>query len=559
MHNSLDPGVWLSPTLGSLHYQSVGCLQLGEMGPKRTVLSLKDRAEIIKLAEAKKLSCVKLQEKYGVGKTQIRSILKNKEEILMQYESSNACDGRKRVSQSTKYDSVNRLVWEWFKDASSRQVSLSGPLIKEKAMEFAKSLDIECFKASNGWLESFKKRHNLAFTKMSGERGDVNLETVSVWKKRLPEICFGYEPKDVFNMDETGLFFRGSPKTTFKVRGEDCVGGKFSKERVTVCLCASMTGEKVKPLVIGRSAKPRCFGKGKANLPVDYCANKKAWMTGALFESWLTNFNKKMQLQGRKVILFLDNAPSHPNITNLSNVKLQFLPPNTTAEIQPMDQGIIQTLKLKYRKRQMKNVISQMSAYKKKTGAQLLKDITILQAIHWIATSWDEVEATTITSCFNKSGFLLPASAFETAEKSNEGACESSTQLCGLSQELFGHTLSTIHTLDSQVVTDRGSAINFENDASAILTMLDEDAAEANADSNYIDSSDTDSNDDIEGPSKAISLHEALRHLSDLQSFFLHHERSNFLKPLADMQECVVDMSLLKPQMKITDFFTRNE
>lgn len=50
-------------------------------------------------------------------------------------------NGRKRVSQSTKYGSVNRLVWEWFKDASSRQINLSGPSNKERAMEFANSIE----------------------------------------------------------------------------------------------------------------------------------------------------------------------------------------------------------------------------------------------------------------------------------------------------------------------------------------------------------------------------------------------------------------------------------
>lgn len=36
-----------------------------------------------------------------------------------------------------------------------------------------------------------------------------------------------------------------------------------SKERITVGLCASMTGEKMTPLVIGKANKPRCFKKIK--------------------------------------------------------------------------------------------------------------------------------------------------------------------------------------------------------------------------------------------------------------------------------------------------------
>ena len=60
-------------------------------------------------------------------------------------------------------------------------------------------------------------------------------------------------------MDETGLFFRVGKRTTFVVKCSDCAGGKRSKERIIVALCASMTAEKFKPLVIGKSGQPRCF------------------------------------------------------------------------------------------------------------------------------------------------------------------------------------------------------------------------------------------------------------------------------------------------------------
>ena len=67
-------------------------------------------------------------------------------------------------------------------------------------------LGLSDFKGSNGWVEKFLKRHNLVCKTMSGERGDVNNDTVSSWKERLPHICEGYEPRDIFNMDESGIF-----------------------------------------------------------------------------------------------------------------------------------------------------------------------------------------------------------------------------------------------------------------------------------------------------------------------------------------------------------------
>ena len=143
----------------------------------------------------------------------------------------------------------------------SRRIPITGPLLQMKALEFAHQLNITDFKASKGWLQSFVKRNNVAFGTMSGERGDVKDETVKNWKKTLPKLCEGYAEKDIFNMDESGLFFRDTVRKTFHFKSDDCAGGKRSKERITISLCSSMKGEKMKLLVIGKSRSPRCFGK----------------------------------------------------------------------------------------------------------------------------------------------------------------------------------------------------------------------------------------------------------------------------------------------------------
>ena len=69
----------------------------------------------------------------------------------------------------------------------------------------------------------------------------------------------GYNPCDIYSMDETGLFFQALPDRSFAVKGSDCAGGKKSKERLTVALCVSASGEIEKPLIIGKSLKPHCF------------------------------------------------------------------------------------------------------------------------------------------------------------------------------------------------------------------------------------------------------------------------------------------------------------
>ena len=94
----------------------------------------------------------------------------------------------------------------------------------------------------------------------------------------------GYEPRNIYNMDETGLFYRALPDKTLRVKGEACSGGKKSKDRITLALCVNMEAEFEKLLVIGKSAKPRCFKNiRQAKLPMTWRFNKKAWMNSVLF------------------------------------------------------------------------------------------------------------------------------------------------------------------------------------------------------------------------------------------------------------------------------------
>ncbi|CAF3211791.1 unnamed protein product [Rotaria socialis] len=69
-----------------------------------------------------------------------------------------------------------------------------------------------------------------------------------------------------------------------------------------------------------------------------------------------------MQKQKRHIPLFLDNAPVHSPDVQLENIKLKIFPPNTTAKIQPMDQGVIRAFKVYYRHHLVKHIITSVGA-----------------------------------------------------------------------------------------------------------------------------------------------------------------------------------------------------
>ena len=332
---------------------------------KREELGLKARFEVIRFSDANpKESTRKIAKKFNCGKTQIQSILLKKDEILKAFE-ANVSSNTKR-SRGAKNEEVDNALLEWFQKARSKNMPISGPILQEKALQIAKALDVSPgeFKASNGWLDRFKTRNGIKAKFISGEAGDVSEDTVGSWKERLPDILQGWAPENIWNMDETGQFFRALPNKSLVDASRNCTGGKRSKERLTCAFFVNASGGKEKPIVIGKAANPRCF-KGisdRSTLPCQYFSQRKAWMESGILEEILQKLNRQLKKDNRRILLFMDNAPCHPEDLEdkFTQVQVIFLPKNTTSRLQPLDLGIIQTFKLKYYRRLLTHVVSKI-------------------------------------------------------------------------------------------------------------------------------------------------------------------------------------------------------
>ena len=99
--------------------------------------------------------------------------------------------------------------------------------------------------------------------------------------ERLQILISGYKPEDVWNTNETGCFYRDLPDKSLAEVKKGCRSGKKAKERLTISFFVNAAGEREPPIVIGKSANPRCFKdlRDKSSphgLP--YYSNSKAWM-----------------------------------------------------------------------------------------------------------------------------------------------------------------------------------------------------------------------------------------------------------------------------------------
>jgi len=91
-------------------------------------------------------------------------------------------------------------------------------------------MDIENFKCSDGWLSRFKSRYNISYQTVCGQSSEVNEDVCTNFGRKLPGLFSTYLPKDIFNADETALFYKLLPNKTLHFKGDACVGGESNKQ-----------------------------------------------------------------------------------------------------------------------------------------------------------------------------------------------------------------------------------------------------------------------------------------------------------------------------------------
>ena len=272
------------------------------------------------------------------------------------------------------------------------------------------------FVASDGWLWRFCRRHGIRQLTLQGEKlsADKPASEEFVTSFRTFVEDNNYTLNQIFNCDETGLYYKLLPNKTLASHFEKRADGrKRQKERVTINACSNASGTiKLPLLLIGKYKKPRCFKNiSKDSLPLIYDHQSNAWVNTAIFSNWfhrhfVPTVKKKLQELGveQKAVLVLDNCSAHPGedelVSDDKKIIAKFLPPNVTSLIQPMDQGVLESIKRRYKRKLLEELI-----LKDEEGLPILtflKSINMLRVVTLITASWNEIPARTLQKSWRK-------------------------------------------------------------------------------------------------------------------------------------------------------------
>ncbi|RHY81932.1 hypothetical protein DYB26_008590 [Aphanomyces astaci] len=281
------------------------------------------------------------------------------------------------------------LSWvSWVLRCEELGVSVTGELIRKQAKSYYDEYQLVtnwALEFSKGWLYKFPRKHGLSSKQQHGEAGSTPREAVRQGREQVLETRVA---------------------TTQVTR---VPGLKKSKKRIMLALTTNTNGtDMVEPLFIGSAVQPRCFrGRSAADLRFDYTSNKKAWMNGDIFDTFLRKLDSRMEAASRNILLLVDNALPHKakEDTLLTNVSLKMLPPNTTAYFQPQDAGIIASFKAKVKQRQLQNALEQIDSVM--AGRQdRLYEVPLVEAMARAKDAWHAVSSTTIVNWWSRTGIL---------------------------------------------------------------------------------------------------------------------------------------------------------
>ncbi|BFY99809.1 hypothetical protein BsWGS_02849 [Bradybaena similaris] len=344
----------------------------------------------------------------GLNESTLRSIRDNAAKIRESSKTATTLSAyRVTISRCSIMEQMEKRLVTWLEEQNGNNVYVNNATVKDVAKRMYDELrnsnpdvDAKPFNASSGWFERFKVRHG--FYKSKTVDGSSAVEKFQdVFKAVVDEN--GYSPKQVFNLRETGLYWKRMPGETFLSTDQEAgIGLKPQNDRCMLLLGGNASGDyRIKPLLVYHTETPKVLkGYSKTHLPVVWRSSKKGYITSKVFLDYFGSqlhqeFKTYCENEGLpfKILLLLDMTSAYPpNLADLSsNVRVLFLSTTVPPSIQPMDQGVTTMFKSCYHRQLFAKLIASSEVKGKSSASEFWKSFNLKIAIDVIAEAWAEI------------------------------------------------------------------------------------------------------------------------------------------------------------------------
>ena len=91
-------------------------------------------------------------KKFGLALSTLQTFLRDEKKV----EFENNRDAKRKAIRVFPHNELEKNLVKWAHIMRENKILLSGPVVQEKAMEFAEAMKVTDFVTSNGWLDPFK-------------------------------------------------------------------------------------------------------------------------------------------------------------------------------------------------------------------------------------------------------------------------------------------------------------------------------------------------------------------------------------------------------------------
>ncbi|CAG8638525.1 6447_t:CDS:2, partial [Acaulospora morrowiae] len=318
----------------------------------------------------KQTLCIKVQKypnimlevlaiEFGIKSNTVYNIFAEKDIWLALDKNSSLVNSK--CHKTVGFPTIESAFALWIEHAIYHEQAFTGEILKVKAQEFVNKMNINDFKASPRWITNFKKHHNISQFICQGEANSAPLENLLHFCNELQQLIQLYPIENIFNCDETVLFYHLNPIKT--LAHGPVTGQKKAKDHIILMFTIS------------------------------------------IFKYWLCKLDEVICKSCQNILLFIDNASSYKinDNTTFLNITVYFLPPNCMAHLQSCDDEIIYSFKSQYRKyycidriQKYDNTIAQNQSISN------IPQTNIREAIEFVKIVWNQVNTKTITHAWQK-------------------------------------------------------------------------------------------------------------------------------------------------------------